>query len=154
MFDFYKKEGVFLHGDGIVINDVGFYGFGGAKTPFGTPYEPEDDEIYKGLETSFEKVKGSKFLIQLTHAPPLMTSVDILPNGMHVGSKAVRKFIEEKQPDVAVCAHIHEGRGIDMIGKTKIINVGKLTEGYFGVIDIEEDKITVDLLSIMWWKNK
>ena len=150
LFDYYKKEGVFLHGDGVIVNKIGFYGFGGAKTPFNTPYEPSDEEIYEGLKKGYEKVKNSDILVQLTHAPPLMTSLDIIPNGMHVGSAAVRKFIEEKQPDVAICAHIHEGRGIDMIGKTKILNVGKLTEGYLGIVDIEsKENIKVDIISFV-----
>jgi hypothetical protein len=58
--------------------------------------------------------------------------------GKHVGSTAVRKFIEERQPDIAICGHIHEARGQDVIGKTKIVNCGTAAKGYYAVVEIAE----------------
>ena len=150
LINYYKREKILVHGNGIKIGDVGFYGFGGAQTPFNTPYEPDEKEIYEGLKSAYEDVKNCKYKIQLTHAPPKHTRVDMIFNGEHVGSKAVREFIEEKQPEVAICAHIHEGRGIDLIGKTKILNVGKFTEGYVGVIEIKKDgNIFTDIVNLI-----
>jgi Icc-related predicted phosphoesterase len=46
------------------------------------------------------------------------------------GSSGVRKAIEELQPDIAFCSHVHEAEGIEeRIGKTRVINVG--TKGFF-----------------------
>ena len=42
------------------------------------------------------------------------------------GSKSIRKAIDEFQPDLLLCGHIHEAEGIeDKINKTKVLNVGK-----------------------------
>ena len=148
LIEVFRKEGVLIHGNGKIIDDVGFYGFGGAQTPFNTPYEPDEEEIYHGLIKSYENVEGNKYKIQLSHAPPINTVLDMIPGNQHVGSVSVRRVIEEKQPDVAICAHIHEGVGVDQIGKTKIINVGKFTEGYIGLINIDKE-IRVEIVQLI-----
>jgi len=48
--------------------------------------------------------------------------------GLAVG--AVRAFIEETKPLIRFTGHIHEGRGIDALGPTRIVNPGPL--GYGG----------------------
>jgi Icc-related predicted phosphoesterase len=144
-----EKEKVSLHGFGKIIGDAGFYGFGGAKTPFGTAYEPDDAEIEAGLRKAHEAVKDAKYKVQVTHNPPFGTRVDMLPSGLHVGSKAVRKLIEELKPDVAICAHIHEGRGVDELGNTKIINPGRLPEGYCGLVEIKDGNVTAEIVSLI-----
>ena len=41
-------------------------------------------------------------------------------------STGVRKAIEELQPDILLCSHVHEAEGIEeYIGKTKVFNVGR-----------------------------
>jgi len=53
--------------------------------------------------------------------------------GVHmvpVGSTAVRGFIEDRQPLIALHGHIHEGRGDVRIGQTLCVNPGsEYTEG-------------------------
>lgn len=144
-----ESEKVSIHGSGRIIGDVGFYGFGGAKTPFGTAYEPEDAEIEAGLRRAYEAVRGAKFKVQVTHNPPFGTRADMLPSGVHVGSKAVRKLIEEFKPDAAVCGHIHEARGVDELGNTKIINPGRLPEGYCGLIEIKDGAVTAEIIGLI-----
>lgn len=78
--------GVSLHGRGVIIENVGFYGFGGAKTPFGTSLEPDDKEIERGLIDAYEDVKDAKIKVQVTHEPPARTKVDKLYTGAHVGN--------------------------------------------------------------------
>ncbi|MBI3051658.1 hypothetical protein HYY74_04320 [Candidatus Woesearchaeota archaeon] len=40
------------------------------------------------------------------------------------GSSGVRKAIDELKPDLVLCGHVHEARGIEeMIGSTKVVNV-------------------------------
>ncbi len=149
LMDFLKRNSESVHAEGKVINGIGFYGYGGAKTPFNTPLEPSEGEIGLGLEKSYAEVGGAKLKIQVTHAPPNKTKLDIIASGAHVGSDAVRKFIEEKQPDAAVCAHIHESRGVDEIGRTKIINSGRFPEGYVGLFEINNSKITAKVSSLI-----
>jgi len=132
-----EREGVSLHGRGKVIGDYGFYGFGGAKTPFKTPLEPSEEEIKNGLQKAFGDISGSKEQIQITHNPAYGTRMDVIRMGSHVGSNVVKEFIEEKKPVLAISAHIHEAKGIDRIGNTFLINVGKFSEGYFGLANIE-----------------
>lgn len=136
IIDLIEKEKISIHGKGMLIRDIGFYGYGGAKTPFNTNIEPTEDEVKNGLERGWNDVKNAKFKIQVTHNPPLNTRLDILSVGSHVGSKVVREFIEIKKPLAAVSAHIHEARGTDRHGNTLLINAGRFSEGYFGVIDI------------------
>jgi len=149
LIEFFEKEGISIHGKGQKIDDVGFYGFGGAKTPFGLPFEPTEEEIMEGLEKGYKMIEDSKFKIQVTHSPPANTKLDKIFSGAHVGSESVRKFIEEKQPDAAICAHIHEGKGVDEIGKTKIINTGRFPEGYYGLILITDEKVEVKLETLI-----
>lgn len=147
IISFWEKEGVSLHGKGLIIDNIGFYGFGGARTPFNTPYEPSESEIEEGLMKAYTYVRESKIKIQATHAPPYQTTVDIVA-GKHVGSIAVRKAIEILKPNIAVCSHIHESLGKDFIGNTIVLNVGKFVDGYFGLIEIKDDKIDADIVSL------
>jgi len=147
LIPFFQKENVLLHGKGEAISDVGIYGFGGAQTPFNTPYEPSDKEIESGLRKAFEEIKDKKIKIQASHAPPFNSILDLVGN-KHVGSVAVRKVIEELSPQVAVCAHIHESRGKDFIKNTIAINVGKFVEGSFGLIEIKDGLINVEIVNL------
>jgi len=67
--------------------------------------------------------------IYVIHAPPYESNLDRLSNGNHAGSKAVRKFIEQKRPLLTLHGHIHEspavsGEFFDMIGTTVCVNPG------------------------------
>ena len=149
LIEFLKKESVSIHAKGKIIDDIGFFGYGGAKTPFNTPFEPSEGEIEIGLEKGFSEVKKAKIKVQVTHAPPNRTKLDMIVSGAHVGSTAVRTFIEKNHPDVAVSAHIHESRGVDEIGGTKIINAGRFPEGYVGLISINDSEITTKVTSLI-----
>lgn len=144
-----EKEGISVHGKGLILNGVGFYGFGGAKTPFKTPLEPSEDELRTGLQNGYEQVRDAKFKVQITHNPAARTKMDFLYTGAHVGSEAVRKFIEEKRPDVAVSSHIHEARGVDELGGTKLINPGRFPEGYCGIITLNDNGCSVKVINLI-----
>jgi len=144
-----EEERISIHGKGMIVNDVGFYGFGGAKTPFNTSIEPSEEELRIGLENSWKNVKDSKRLIQVTHNPPLNSRLDIVQSGIHVGSNIVRNFIELKNPLVAISSHIHEARGTDRLKNTFLMNSGKFSEGYFGIINIENNLVTGKVLNLI-----
>jgi len=149
LIDFFEAEGISVHGVGKMYDGLGLYGFGGAKTPFSLPFEPSEDELYKGLSAAYQKVESARIKIQITHAPPAGTKVDLIPSGAHVGSEAVRKFIELHKPDVAICSHIHEAKGTDTIGNTQVINCGRFPEGHCGLIEIDKLKVTAKLVSLI-----
>lgn len=120
-----NSQAVNLHARGMVIKNIGVCGFGGSNpTPFNTPLEFEEIQIYDEAKKALEGVKEEKITLFVTHAPPYGTKTDLLPSGEHVGSKSIRKIIEELQPTINICGHIHEARGTDKIGNTEIINPG------------------------------
>ena len=75
----------------------------------------------------------------MSHCPPYDTKCDEIDGGKHVGSTAVRSIIETKKPDLVLCSHIHEAGGrFDEVGKTKILNLGRLYDGRAYVLEAEE----------------
>jgi Icc-related predicted phosphoesterase len=66
-------------------------------------------------------------------------------NGTPVGSAAVRRFIESRKPQVCVVGHIHEGRGVDRIGETLVLNAGALRDGGYVVVEDDGRTLTADL---------
>jgi len=81
----------------------------------------------------------------ISHQPPHKTQNDKVMTGLHAGSKSIRKFIEEIQPMPCFTGHIHEGKAVDYIGNTKIINPGSFKNGKFAWISIENNKPHVEL---------
>lgn len=69
--------------------------------------------------------------ILVAHAPPYDTALDRLPgHPQPIGSRAVRAFIETRQPALALHGHVHEspqvsGRYFEIIGRTLCINPGQ-----------------------------
>jgi len=55
------------------------------------------------------------------HTPP-WGILDQVVGRFHSGSKMVRKLIEQKQPRLVICGHIHEAAGVENIGETVIVN--------------------------------
>ena len=140
------REGINIHGRGKIIEGLGIFGCGGSgATPFHTPVEFSEVELKGFLEKGYSEVKDAPVKIMICHTPPLNTKVDMIPSGIHVGSAAVREFIEKHQPDLCITGHIHESAGEDSIGKTKIINPGPFFEGGYVVINAEKGKIEAEL---------
>jgi len=144
-----ERRGVSIHKKGKMINGIGIYGFGGARTPFGTPLEPTESEIQEGLTAAYKQIENADVKIQVTHMPPLETKIDVTYTGAHVGSQAVRKFIEDKHPIVAIAAHIHEARGLDEIDGTKLINAGRFPEGYCGIVSIDKNGASTRIINLI-----
>lgn len=109
-----------LHGSGVEIEGVAFWGLGGAVpvTPFGSwSFDLSEEEADALLA---DCPSGA---VLVTHSPP-MGHVDDT-GGTHLGSRAVLRAIERAEPRLVVCGHIHacweqESR----IGDTRIVNAG------------------------------
>jgi Icc-related predicted phosphoesterase len=91
-------------------------------------WEKGEETMAKDLEKLFEGFRSKK-TICVFHAPPLGTKLDMLFNGEHRGSEAIRRFIEKKQPLLTLHGHIHEscevsGAMKQKIGRTLCINPG------------------------------
>ncbi|GFM38487.1 metallophosphoesterase [Desulfovibrio psychrotolerans] len=114
---------------------VGLMGVGTSTfTPFGTPSEFPDSRIAEWLEQAYRDARHFRRLILISHTPPFNTECDRISSGVHVGSRAVREFIEEHQPDICLCGHIHESRATGKLGRTTLINTGTLSAGGYAVI--------------------
>jgi Icc-related predicted phosphoesterase len=141
-----EKMAISLHGSGRIIEGLGIMGLGGSNyTPFNTPYEFSEQELAGFLAAGFARVKDAENFILVSHPPPVQTKTDRLTNGNHVGSRAVRSFIEEKQPLLCLTGHIHESRGLDHIGRTLILNPGMLKDGGYIEVRYENGELAAEL---------
>lgn len=132
-------HGVDLNARGVMVGDIGFFGLSGAPvSPLQTPNEVPEEELARRLAAGWSAVRGARCRVLVSHAPPYGTDVDRLPDGRHVGSTAVRTFCDEHAPDVVLCGHIHEARGIDRIGRTLVVNPGPGFTGYYALLTIGE----------------
>ena len=89
----------------------------------------QEDGTIKDDSDKLQKLSNPKKTIYVIHAPPFNTKLDVITTGAHVGSKAVREFIEKEQLPLTLHGHIHEspqmsGSWKDKIGKTICVNVG------------------------------
>jgi Icc-related predicted phosphoesterase len=109
------------------------------RTPWHTPRELDEEEIYsrlKALTNQLEKPESAIFNI---HVPPRDSSLDTAfevdeelryvtkggrPHEVSTGSSAVRQIIEETQPVLSLHGHIHESKGVTKIGRTVALNPG------------------------------
>ena len=93
-----------------------------SPTPFNTPGEYSEPQIAERLQR-FAELEP---LVLVCHAPPHNTALDQIRPGLHAGSRAVREFIEKRQPPYFFCGHIHEAEGVQVkLGNTWAKNVGK-----------------------------
>lgn len=97
---------------------------------------PENESGFPTIQEDLEKLAGQDALTQaifLFHSPPYQThldraaldgrQVDNAPLDVHVGSIAIRRFIETRQPMVTLHGHVHEsarltGSWQEKIGRT------------------------------------
>ena len=115
-------------------------GLGGSTpTPACTPTEYPEEDYERWLADLRRQAAGFRRLVLVSHNPPKDTSCDRILSGLHVGSRAVRAFIENVQPDLCICGHIHEARGEDRIGSTRIVNPGAFKDGGYVVLAMGED---------------
>lgn len=105
-----------LHKKSYELNDYIFLGYGEGG------FSKEDKEFEK-ITNKFKKtIKKDSKIILVTHAPPY-GRLDFIFG--HQGNEAIRKFIEEIQPIIHICGHLHEYEGKeDKIKRTRIINPG------------------------------
>ncbi len=137
-----KSNAINIHDNTSNIGEIQLVGFGGSNpTPFDTPNEFTDEFLYENLNKYSDILSSDSFTILVTHAPPLDTNADKIDSGAHVGSCGVRKIIEETQPTLNVCGHVHESIGQDKIGNTTVVNPGDANSGHACIIELSEEDI-------------
>jgi Icc-related predicted phosphoesterase len=111
-------------------------------TPWNTPRECSDDQIAAKLQPLADRIKNPSTSIFNVHVPPFDTGLDVAPKldpnfdppkpvvegGQQVlipvGSPAVRDIIEQMQPLLMLCGHIHEVKAEVKVNRTMCINPG------------------------------
>jgi Icc-related predicted phosphoesterase len=68
--------------------------------------------------------------VLVSHSPPRETNCDVTAGRLHVGSRALRRYVERHQPPLVLSGHIHEsprmtGSHRDQIGRTTVVNPGQ-----------------------------
>ena len=125
---------------------VALMGLGGSTfTPFGTPSEFPESRFADWLEHMWREARTYRHVVLSVHTPPHDTLCDIVGDGIHVGSSAVRDFILDAQPDVCLCGHIHESRAVDRLGRTVLVNPGAFATGGYAVLRLAGDDLSVTL---------
>lgn len=115
--------------------EIAIFGIGGSTfTPMHTCSEFSENAYAAWLDAEWEKASKYPHSILVSHNPPKDTLCDKINDALHPGSVAVRAFLEKNQPDLCICGHIHEGKAVDNIGKTVVINPGTLANGGYVII--------------------
>lgn len=117
------------------------------NTPWATPREETEEQLYARLDALAQQVKDPRRAIFMIHVPPYDSGLDqapLLDENLRptisagdvlrgpVGSTAVRQILEKYQPVLSVHGHIHESGGERRIGDTLAINPG--SEANHGIL--------------------
>lgn len=137
--NYLSKEGINLHRRQILIGGLTFIGMG-LSLPglIPTPNEITDSDFERFFTETASNLNPEAPKILVCHQPPYNTRNDLTHGNLHVGSRAVRRFIEYHQPLICFTGHIHEGIGVDHLGDTRIINPGPLSEGNYAYAEVTQ----------------
>lgn len=133
-----------LHGKMREFSGYLFLGVGGGSGKFGTLTELEEDEFENVLKVF--RGEGVR-LILITHSPPHGTEADYT-GAKHIGSVAIRRFVEEVKPLLVCAGHAHEGRSITRLGNTVIVNAGPAKDGFCAIIEVENSLVDPQLTTL------
>jgi Icc-related predicted phosphoesterase len=109
-----------LHGSSVELDGVEFFGLGAGVpvTPWDWSFDLTEEEAGRMLEAC------PPDCVLAVHSPP-RGHADLSGRGEHLGSEAVLRAIEEVQPRLVLCGHIHESWGErSRIGSAEIVNLG------------------------------
>lgn len=108
-------------------------------TPWDCPRDEPENKLAETIDRMTSQVKDMKNCVFNFHCPPYDTNLDIAPKldetlkpttsatgveTTHVGSVAVRKAIDRDQPLLGLHGHIHESKGVQILGRTVTLNPG------------------------------
>jgi hypothetical protein len=128
------------------------FSFGMAYTSAGGEIQPTDAKAIAAQPSIAEALAAlaqrsdPQRTIYVCHTPPFDTPLDTMPRARHVGSKALRAFIEQHAPPLTLHGHIHEapelsGRYAAQLGTTWSINPGH-DPRRFQAITLDTDDMT------------
>jgi Icc-related predicted phosphoesterase len=138
--------GVSLHGRGVLLGPIGFYGLSATPPWKKGMYQLTEDDLAAALEAGHAQVCQAAQHVLLAHVPPHKTRLDRTLFWSHAGSTALRAFIEQAQPALVLCGHIHEARGTDRLGATAAVNCGYGARGAYVIAEVDQ-QVRVELRS-------
>jgi Icc-related predicted phosphoesterase len=127
-------------------------------TPWASPRELTEEALFERIEREASKLPDTRRAIFNLHVPPKETPIDQAvdvdeelrprlragsPVIVGVGSKAVRRSLEDHQPMLGLHGHIHESRGEARLGRTLSLNPGsEYSEGILrgAIVTLSERK--------------
>jgi len=81
--------------------------------------------------------------VLVSHPPPRGTDLDRSFAHLHVGSAAVRKFLDAGRANLCICGHIHESAGEQSVGGALCVNLGPFKNGNYALVRIEGGQANV-----------
>lgn len=119
-----------------------------------TSHMEQKESIQRDLEQDLYR-KDPQKTVYVVHAPPDRTKLDQTIAGQHVGSMALRAFIEREQPYLTLHGHVHEtvevsGSFTDTIGETLCASPGNHTVRIAGLLGLG---LPVAVLEFDLYKN-
>ncbi len=130
------RRGINLDGRPVVRDGICFAGAGRSlPCPGTTPNEVPETHFQQTLDAA---ATGAAILplVLVTHQSPFNTDADTSADGRHVGSSAIRQFIEQHRPVLACCGHIHEARSVSKLGAATLVNPGPWRNGFYAVVEL------------------
>ena len=123
---------------------MAYTSWGGAIKQVRAPAVAAQPSIAEGLAALAARSDPAR-TIYVCHTPPADTPLDQMSRQKHIGSKALRAFIERHAPPLTLHGHIHEapqmsGRYLVRIGATWCVNPGHDAR-HFQAVSLDTDDI-------------
>ena len=103
----------------------------------------ERGTIAKDLE-QLASLSDPSRTVYVVHSPPFATTLDRLNGGITpIGSRALRSFIDRRQPPLTLHGHVHESPGVEHLGRTICVNPGDSMSRLHAVrVDLSDFSVT------------
>ena len=126
----------------VQIDGITFAGLGGALSYHGADRnQSPEDQFTHLLEDLKPQVTANGPSVFVSHHPAYGTKLDRIGPAKHAGSTAIRAFIEQTKPILAISGHVHEAIGVDNLNGTTLVNPGPFKDGRYAKIDIQNNKV-------------
>jgi len=107
----------------------GFVSRGGQLAPYRFDPAQKSPTIAEALDALAARTPPAETVFVL-HSPPRETRCDMIGARAHVGSRAIRRFVDRHQPPLVLSGHIHESPRVsssyrDAVGRTVAVNPGQ-----------------------------
>ncbi len=128
---------------------MAYTSWGGEIRPIKGPAISAQPSIAEALDALAQRSDPAR-TIYVCHTPPADTPLDQMPRQKHVGSRALRAFIEQRAPPLTLHGHIHEapqmsGHYAVQLGSTWCINPGH-DPRRFQAVSLDTDDIAGTLV--------